>query len=148
MALGALKVNGDSTAVAGIDIDGNVDNAARVATGIIATGLGGHPTAYKINGVTGFAKNNLTVESGINRNTGAVGLVARILDVIQQRNTVTMYQVESTSGQISVLVENSDWTDSELETYIRANIGANQGVYANSSTTSATVSSVNGFKLA
>lgn len=148
MALGALKVNGDSTAVAGFDIAGNADNAARVATGIIATGLGGKPTAYKINGITGFAASNLTVESGINRSTGAVGLVARILDVIQQRNTVSMYQVEATSGQLNVLVENSGWTDAELQQHLRANIGANQGVYANSSTASATVSSVNGFKLA
>jgi hypothetical protein len=148
MALGAIKVNGDSTAVAGFDIEGNTDNAARVATGIIATGLGGHPTAYKINGITGFAASNLTLESGINRSNGNVGLVARILDVIQQRNTVTMYQVESGSGQLSVLVENSAWSDAELQAYIRANVGASQGVYGNSSTTGATVSSVNGFKLA
>jgi hypothetical protein len=148
MALGTMKVNGDSTAVAGFDIEGNADNAARVATGIIATGLGGHPTAYKINGITGFAASNLTLESGINRSNGNVGVVARILDVIQQRNTVAMYQVESASGQLSVLVEGSAWTDAELQAYIRANIGAAQGVYGNTSTTGATVSSVNGFKLA
>jgi hypothetical protein len=148
MALGAIKVNGDSTAVAGFDIEGNADNAARVATGIIATGLGGHPTAYKITSITGFAASNLTVESGINRSNGNIGLVARILDVIQLRNTVAMYQVESASGQLSVLVENSAWTDAELQAYIRANIGAAQGVYGNSSTTTTTVSSVNGFKLA
>jgi hypothetical protein len=88
------------------------------------------------------------VESGINRSNGNVGVVARILDVIQQRNTVAMYQIESSTGQMSVLVEGSAWTDADLQAYIRANIGAAQGVYGNTSTTGATVSSVNGFKLA
>lgn len=147
MALGALKVNGDSTAVAGLDIAGNPDNEGRIATGIISTGLSSHPTAYKITGINGYAKNNLTLESGINRTTGDAGLVSRIIDVIQQRNTVTMYQVESSSGQMSILVEQSAWTDAELQTAIRA-MGANVGVYANSSVTSATVSSTAGFKLA
>ena len=148
MALGATKVNGDSTAVVAVDIPGNTDNSARVATGIISTGLTGHPTAYKINGITGFAASNLTLESGLNRTTGQLGLVTMILNVIQQRNTVTMYQVESATGQMSVLVESSAWTDPELQTYIRANVGAAQGVYSNSSPTSATVSSAGGFKLA
>ena len=147
MSVGAFKVNGDSTAVVGTDIDGNEDNAARVATGIIAIGLTGRPKAYKINGITGFAASNLTLESGIHRGTGAVGLVAQMLNVIQQRNTVTMYQVENTSGQMSVLVEHSAWTDAELQTAIRA-LGNAVGVYGNSSVTSATVSSTNGFKLA
>lgn len=148
MARGTIKANGDTTAVVATDIEGNEDNAARIATGIIATGLTGHPTAYKINGITGYGASNLTLESGINRSSGNVGLVAQILNVIQQRNTVTMYQVESGSGQLSVLVESSAWTDADLQAYIRANVGANQGVYGNSSTTGATVSSVNGFKLA
>lgn len=147
MALGADKVNGDSTAVVGTDIDGNEDNAARVATGIISLGLTGRPTAYKINGINGFAQNNLTLESGINRSTGTVGLVALILNTIQQRNTVTMYQVEPAAGQMSVLVEHSAWTDADLQTAVRA-LGANVGVYGNSSTTTATVSSTGGFKLA
>ena len=147
MALGALKVNGDSTAVAGLDIAGNPDNEGRIATGIISTGLSGHPTAYKIAGITGYAKNNLSLESGINRGTGQQGLVTRIIDVIQQRNTVTMYQVESSSAQLSVLVEQSAWTDAELQAAIRA-LGADTGVYGNSSVASATVSSSAGFKLA
>jgi hypothetical protein len=148
MALGTTKVNGDATAVVSTDIAGNSDNTSRIATGIIATGLTGHPTAYKINGVTGYAANNLTLESGLNRASGNVGLVTLILNVIQQRNTVTMYQVESSSGQMSVLVESSAWTDSDLQNYIRANVGANTGVYGNSSAASVTVSSANGFKLA
>ena len=148
MAKGTIKANGDSTAVVATDIEGNEDNAARIATGIIATGLTGHPTAYKITGITGFGASNLTLESGINRVSGNVGIVAQVLNVIQQRNTVTMYQVESGSGQLSVLVESSSWSDSDLQAYIRANVGANQGVYGNSSTTGATVSSVGGFKLA
>lgn len=148
MALGATKVNGDSTAVVAVDIAGNADNSARIATGIIATGLTGHPTAYKINGISGFAATNLTLESGLNRTTGQIGLVTLILNVIQQRNTVTMYQVESTAGQLNVLVESSAWSDSELQTYIRANIGAAQGVYGNSSASTATVSSSIGFRLA
>lgn len=148
MATGTIKANGDSTAVVATDIEGNADNAARIATGIIATGLTGHPTAYKINGITGFGATNLTLESGINRTSGNIGLVAQILNVIQQRNTVTMYQVESTSSQLSVLVESSSWVDAELQAYIRANVGENQGVYGNSSTTGATVSSVSGFNLA
>ena len=148
MALGTTKVNGDATAVVSTDIEGNSDNTGRIATGIISTGLTGHPTAYKINGITGFAANNLTLESGLNRTTGAKGLVTEILDVIQQRNTVTMYQVESSSGQLSVLVESSSWSDADLQAYIRANVGANTGVYGNSSAATATVSSLNGFKLA
>jgi hypothetical protein len=148
MALGTIKANGDSTAVVATDIEGNADNAARVATGIISTGLTGHPTAYKITGITGYGATNLTLESGINRSSGNVGIVTQVLNVIQQRNTVTMYQVESGAGQMSVLVESSSWTDADLQAYIRANIGAGQGVYGNSSATGTTVSSVNGFKLA
>lgn len=147
MALGALKVNGDSTAVAGSDIAGNPDNEGRIATGIISTGLSGHPTAYKIAGFNGYAKNNLTLESGINRETGKAGVVSRIIDVIQQRNTVIMYQVESSAGQLSVLVEQSAWTDAELQAAIRA-MGTEVGVYGNTSVASATVSSTAGFKLA
>lgn len=148
MALGQIKVNGDATAVVSSDIEGNDSNAARIATGIISVGLTGHPTAYKINGITGYGATNLTVESGINRSTGAVGVVSQILNVIQRKSVVTMYQVESNSDQMSVLVESSAWTDSDLQAYIRANIGANQGVYGNSSTAGATVSSTGGFKLA
>jgi hypothetical protein len=118
-----------------------------IATGIISTGLSSHPTAYKITGINGYAKNNLTLESGINRTTGEAGLVSRIIDVIQQRNTVTMYQVESSAGQMSILVEQSAWTDEELQAAIRS-LGATVGVYSNSSVVSATVSSTAGFKLA
>jgi hypothetical protein len=147
MALGTIRANGDSTAVVSTDVDGNSDDS-RIATGIIATGLTGRMAAYKINGITGYAASNLSLESGTNRATGAVGLVSRIIDVLQQRNTVVMYQAESSSGQLSVLVENNAWTDVELQSYIRANVGANSGVYGNSSTISATVSSGTGFKLA
>ncbi len=147
MALGALKVNGDATAVVATDIDLNTDGSARTATGIIATGLTGRPTAYKIAGVGGYAASNLTLESGVNRTTGNVGLVSQILGVIGQRNNVVMYQVESASAQLSVLVEHSAWTDAELQAYIRANI-TQLGVYGNSTVSSVTVSSTGGFKLA
>jgi len=147
MALGALKVNGDATAVVATDIDGNTDGAARTATGIIAPGLTGRATAYKIAAFEGYGANNLTLESGINRTTGNVGIVSQVLNVIQQRNTVTMYQVESGSGQLSVLVEHSAWEDSELQSYIRANI-AQLGVYGNTIVANVTVSSTGGFKLA
>jgi hypothetical protein len=151
MALGALKVNGDATAVVATDIDYNTDGSARTATGIIAPGLTGRPTAYKINGFTGYAGSNLTLESGVNRVNGNVGVVAAVLGVIQQRTTVTMYQVESASAQMSVLVEHNNWTDADLQAYIRANIAngsGNAGVYGNTVVSAATVASTGGFKLA
>ena len=147
MALGALKVNGDATAVVATDIDGNTDGAARTATGIIAPGMSGRITAYKVAGVGGYAASNLTLESGVNRTSGNVGLVSQILNVIQQRNTVVAYQAESSSSQLSVLVEHSAWDDAELQAYIRANI-TQLGVYGNSTVSSVTVSSTGGLKLA
>jgi hypothetical protein len=147
MAIGQTRVNGDSTAVVWTDVDSNTDGGSRTATGIIAVGLTGRPTAYKITGMGGYAASNATLESGVNRTTGNVGLVSQILGVIQQRNTITMYQAESSTNQISVLVERSAWADSELQAYIRANI-TQFGVYGNSTVSSITVSSTNGFKLA
>ena len=76
-----------------------------------------------------------------------MGLVPQILGVIGQRDTITMYQVESSSSQLSVLVEGNAWTDAELQAYIRANI-TQLGVYGNSTVSSVTVSSTGGFKLA
>lgn len=148
MALGAIRVNGDSTAVVSTDIDYNTDGSARTATGIIALGITGRVTAYKINGFTGYAASNLTLESGMNRTSGNVGLVAQVINVIQQRNSIVMYQVESASAQLSVLVEHSAWTDGDLQAYIRANIGATAGVFGNTSAAASTVSSTGGFKLA
>lgn len=145
--MAVTRVNGDATAVVWTDVDGNTDGSARTATGIIAPGLTGRPTAYKIAAFEGYGANNMTLESGINRSTGNVGVVSQVLNVIQQRNTVTMYQVESGSGQISVLVERSAWTDTELRNYIRANI-TQLGVYGNTIVANVTVSSSNGFKLA
>ena len=147
MAVGALRVNGDATAVVATDVDYNTDGSARTATGIIAPGMSGRITAYKITGVGGYAGSNLTLESGINRTTGNVGLVAQMLGVIQQRNTVVAYQVESGSNQLSALVEHSAWGDAELQAYIRANI-TQLGVYGNSTVSSVTVSSTGGLKLA
>jgi len=141
------RVNGDATAVVWTDVDGNTDGGSRTATGIIAPGLTGRPTAYKINSFEGYGASNMTLESGINRTSGNVGIVSQVLGVIQQRNTVVMYQVESGSGQISVLVERSAWTDTELRNYIRANI-TQLGVYGNTIVANVTVSSSNGFKLA
>jgi hypothetical protein len=147
MASGALRVNGDATPVVWTDIDGNTDGSARTATGIVAPGMTGRVTAYKITGVGGYAASNLTLESGINRTSGNVGLVSQILGVIGQRNTVVAYQVESSSNQLSVLVEHSAWGDSELQAYIRANI-TQLGVYGNSTVSSVTVASTGGLKLA
>lgn len=147
MAIGQTRVNGDATAVVWTDIDGNTDGAARTATGIIAPGLTGRPTAYKIAAFEGYGASNMTLESGINRTSGNVGIVNQVLGVIQQRNIVTMYQVESSSGQISALVEHSAWTAAELQAYIRANI-TQLGVYGNTVVANVTVSSSGGFKLA
>ena len=141
------RVNGDATAVVATDVDSNVDGGSRTATGIIAPGMTGRITAYKITGMGGYAASNATLESGINRSSGNVGLVSQILGVIQQRNTVVAYQAESGSSQISALVEHSAWGDSELQAYIRANI-TQLGVYGNSTVSSITVSSSGGLKLA
>jgi len=146
MAIGQTRVNGDATAVVATDIDLNTDGSARTATGIIAPGMSGRITAYKITGVGGYAASNLTLESGINRTSGNVGLVSQIIGVIQQRNTVVAYQAESSSSQLSVLVEHSAWGDAELQAYIRANI-TQLGVYGNSTVSSVTVSSTGGLKL-
>ncbi len=145
--MAVTRVNGDATAVAATDIDGNTDGSARTATGIIAPGMSGRITAYKISGVTGYAASNLTLESGINRTSGNVGLVSQILGVIQQRDTVVAYQAESSSSQLSVLVEHSAWGDAELQAHIRANI-TQLGVYGNSNVAGVTVSSTSGLKLA
>lgn len=125
------RLNGDANAVVVVDTGTHGTGIGQ----IISTGIGKKPVAYKI--IVGQdLRNEMTAGSA----------VEVVLRQVALNTTILMYQVQNdTSGQISVLVENGSWSDTDLQSNIRAlaNIGTNLVP-----TGSTTVSSVNGFKLA
>lgn len=120
----------------------NIDGVGAPIGSIVSTGIGKHPTAFKI-----YSPNNLTLETGVG---AAVETIIRSIEVAA---TILMYQVDAlaTGSQISLLVESTGWAN---DAAIQAAIVA-LGVRAADPTqpvdafdfTTVTVSSAEGFKL-
>lgn len=121
------RTNGDANGVVHVDTDAHGGGIG----GIVSTGIGKHPSMYKLD--TG------TVD--LRGQTGVGGAVEAALRVIATQATVIAYQVENdTSGEFRVLVEATGWDTSDLQDAVRGLgtvNGANMG--------STTVTSV-GFK--
>lgn len=88
------RYNGDSKGVVNVDRARNDSPAAT----IISTGIGKHPTAFKISGGATFV-----TEMGVG------GAVEAILRTLQVAATTIVYQVDV--AQLSVLVEATGWVD-------------------------------------
>lgn len=107
------RVNGTANGVVHVDI---ADRPSQASTGIIiSTGIGKHPTMFKID-----TSNNVLSDQ-----LGTGGAVETILRVIATNAVVIAYQVEgSGSDEMRVLVEASSWnngsTDYNLQLAIRA----------------------------
>jgi len=107
------RVNGTSQAVVHVDI---ADRPSQDSTGIIiSTGIGKHPTMYKIDANTRVLSDQL----------GTGGAVETILRVIATNAVIIAYQVEGGgSDEMRVLVESSSWNDGssdyDLQLAIRA----------------------------
>jgi hypothetical protein len=107
------RVNGTSQGVVHVDI---ADRPTQDSTGIIiSTGIGKHPTMYKIEA------NSSTLSDQL----GTGGAVETILRVIATNAVVIAYQVEgSETDQMRVLVEATSWNDGsgdyDLQAAIRA----------------------------
>lgn len=129
------RYNGDARGVV------NVDRSRKDApeAQIISTGVGKHPTAYKIVGLVTFAPELVTG-----------GAVETILRAIAVSSTIVAYQVDAT--QMSVIAESTGWaTDLLLQAAIQA-IGVRLADATIPVTaydfTSVTVTSVGGIKFA
>lgn len=108
------RVNGTSQAVVHVDI---ADRPTQDSTGIIiSTGIGKHPTMYKIEGNSSILSDQL----------GTGGAVETILRVIATNAVIIAYQVEgSGSDEMRVLCEATSWNvdggnDYDLQSAIRA----------------------------
>ena len=138
------RANGDSQVVVNVG-DSITKNANAI---IINTGISSPIKAYKI-GVLGNAA-NLAAELGAPSAAGVTGAVQTLLGVISSNATILAYQVDtnSTTAQLSVIVERSGWdADASLQVAVRA-LGANIGSKSEIVCTNATVSSSGGIKLA
>ena len=137
------KVNGDSQVVVNVG-DSLTRNANAV---IINTGIASPIKAYKITtlGITANLANELKGPSL----AGLTGAVDTLLRTITSNATVLAYQVDSagSTAQLSVLVERSSWTDTDLQVSIRA-LGGNIGSRGNVFPALAAVTSTGGIKLA
>jgi hypothetical protein len=95
------RTNGDAKGVVNVDVG---TRGAGIGQ-IIATGIGKHPTAFKID-----SSIDLRGEMGVG------GQVETILRVLSTRSTIIAYQVENNdSGQLSVLVEATSFDASGLQ---------------------------------
>jgi len=136
------RYNGSAAGVVNIDRGrGDAPDLVANSSGIISTGIGKHPTAYKITGDSfTFPVDQLAVG----------GAVETILRTIQVAGTVVAYQVDAT--QMSVLCESTGWSlDANLQAAI-VSIG-NRALDANVPVTAynfanVVVSSAGGIKLA
>jgi hypothetical protein len=150
MAIGVTRVHGSSQVVQNVG-DASTLNANAV---IINTGIASPITAYKITtlGITANLANELKGPSP----AGLTPAVDTLLKTIAANATILAYQVDtnSTTAQLSVLVERSGWgSDSDLQATIRTlshngTAGANIGAYGNVFPALATVTSTGGIKLA
>lgn len=142
MAIGAQRVHGNSAGINNVDAGQFFANAK-----IINTGIASPITAFKITtlGITA----NLAAELGSPSGAGVVGAVETLIKTISTNASVLAYQVDSSgsTAQLSVLVERSSWTDSDLQVSVRA-LGGNIGAYGNVFPALAAVTSTGGIKLA
>ena len=100
------RTNGDANGV--VHVDTGVHGGG--IGGIVSTGIGKHPSMYKLD--TG------TVD--LRGQTGVGGAVETMLRVIATQATVIAYQVENdNSGEVRVLVEATGWATSDLQTAVR-----------------------------
>lgn len=100
------RTNGDANGV--VHVDTAVSGGG--IGGIVSTGIGKHPSMYKLD--TG------TVD--LRGQTGVGGAVETMLRVIATQATVIAYQVENdNSGEVRVLVEATGWATSDLQTAVR-----------------------------
>jgi heterodisulfide reductase subunit A-like polyferredoxin len=131
------RVEGHSQAVKNV---GTVTTNANAI--IIATGLAGPITAYKITtlGVTA----NLAAELG----TG--GAVETMLRTISSNCTILAYQVDTdvATSQLSVITERASETAADVQIRIRALHASNIGAASTVTGHTAVVSTVGGIKLA
>jgi hypothetical protein len=142
MAIGVQKVHGNSAGINNVDAGQFFANAK-----IVNTGIASPITAIKI--TTLGATANLAAELGEPSPAGVVGAVETLIKTVSVNASVLAYQVDSngSTAQLSVLVERSGWSDSDLQTAVRA-LGGNIGAYGNVFPALATVSSTGGIKLA
>lgn len=119
--------SGDSQGVTYVDRS----RADAPAAQIISTGIGKHPTAFKIT----VAGANFAVEMGVD------GAVEAVLRAAQIASTTIAYQVDA--DQISLLVEATGFDDVTLAAAIHA-----QGVVGTVDLATAVVTSAGGIKLA
>jgi hypothetical protein len=142
MPIGVTRVHGSTAGVNNVGSGQSFANAA-----IINTGIAPPITAYKITtlGVTA----NLAAELDDPSGAGVVGAVETLMKVITTNASVLAYQVDSagSTAQLSVLVERSSWTDTDLQVSIRA-LGGNIGSRGNVFPALAAVTSTGGIKLA
>ena len=100
------RTNGDANGVVHVDTGVHGNGIG----GIVSTGIGKHPSMYKLD--TG------TVD--LRGQTGVGGAVEAALRVIATQATVIAYQVENdTSGEFRVLVEATGWDTGDLQTAVR-----------------------------
>ena len=131
------RVNGTAEAVVHVDI---ADRPLQASTGIIiSTGIGKHPTMFKIDADANVLSNQL----------GTGGAVETILRVIATNAVIIAYQVEgSGSDEMRVLCEASSWNNGstayDLQLAIRA-IGTTGAPASSISLATAVVTEV-GFK--
>lgn len=119
------RYHGDGEGVVNVDIgDHSITSNAK----IISTGIGKHPTAFKLVGDGLFADSTTT--PGIDQMTVG-GAVETILRVFEVAGTPLAYQVDYANvslatGQISLLVESTGWgsnvatQDANLQAAIQA----------------------------
>lgn len=100
------RVNGDANGVVHVDTAANGGGIG----GIVSTGIGKHPSMYKLD--TG------TVD--LRGQTGVGGAVETALRLIATQATVIAYQVENdNSGEVRVLVEATGWATADLQAAVR-----------------------------
>jgi hypothetical protein len=127
------RYNGDSKGV--VNVDRSI--ATGPAAQLISTGIGKHPTIYKIVGA------DFTGELGVG------GAVEQIIRSLQVAATTIAYQVNTV--QLAVIVEATGWTDATLQAAIVAlgNRAADAAIPVDAyDFTAVTVSSTGGLNLA
>lgn len=125
------RTNGDAAGVVNVDVG---THGAGIG-GIVSTGIARRPTAY-----------NIVANVDLRSETVTGGAVEAIFRVVTQKASMLAYQVENdTSGQVSVLVEGSGWTDSDLQAALVALGSVGAGPVSLAGTT---VVSTGGLKLA
>ena len=117
---------GSADGVVNVDVNLSNDQGTGALSGnvLISTGIGKHPTAYKI-----LSGNAETVGSGLTSEAqmGVGGAVETILRTFAQKGTILAYQTSlltSTSSQVSLLVEATGWGTTDLTGTVTATADA------------------------